>query len=62
MIKYKGKAKCFCGKRANWKLELGFSDSKFRCKEHKKSIENEMDCLPELDRSTLGEEQAMRNI
>ncbi|KKM91708.1 hypothetical protein LCGC14_1225810 [marine sediment metagenome] len=57
MIKYTGKAKCFCGKRAKFKLERGFSGSLFRCKAHAYTIENLQDEIEDDDRDTLADEQ-----
>lgn len=57
MIKYTGKAKCFCGKRATKKLERGFSGSLFRCNTHAYTIANLIDEPEEDDRDTLADEQ-----
>ena len=58
MIKYTGKAKCFCGKRAKWRLDRGFGDSLFRCCTHAYTIADMVD-EPEDDQSdSLGDIQA----
>ena len=57
MMKYKGKAKCSCGKRAKFKLERGFSGSLFRCGNHAHTIENLQDEIEDDDHDTLADEQ-----
>jgi len=44
MRRYKGKAKCSCGKRAKYKAE-NEGNPRFRCEKHKANIEN----LPDRD-------------
>jgi len=41
MHKYKGKAKCFCGKRAKYRTYTRMNGSKFACEEHKHTIDEE---------------------
>lgn len=61
MIRYKGKAKCSCGRRAKWKLDRGV-DSLFRCNLHKHTIENMADEPGDDFPDSVGFTQAKRSF
>ena len=60
MSKYRGKAKCSCGKRATWKAEND-GHPKFRCRLHKEALSNISD-YNEYDDNTIAADLTYKRL